>query len=102
MSKPLPPEHVRQVKTALRRADKAARAARLEWTTLRDIHKAGVTPGGIVQATLRMWNTEADLEAAAAAWRLILAEHESMPVAERWDLAALERWAAAQDKAGAP
>ena len=26
----------------------------------------------------------------------------AMPVADHWDLAALERWAAAQDKAGTP
>lgn len=128
MPKPLPPARARDAKSALRRAGKAAREATIAWTTLRDIYKAGNagdSQGDIITATLRflmskaatdeqaahaeaiglytlrMWNAEAALETAAARWREVLAERTAMPVADRWDLAALERWAAALDKAGA-
>lgn len=99
---PPPPAHVREAKSDLRRASKAAREALFEWMVLRDIHKSGITPDGVVPATLRMWTAEAALGTAAARWRSILAERAAMPVADRWDLAALERWAVALDKAGAP
>jgi hypothetical protein len=48
-----------------------------------------------------MWDADAELLTAAEKWREVLAERNAMPVADRWDLAALERWAVAQDKAGA-
>ena len=100
-----PPVHVRDAKIALRRASKAARSARIEWTNLRDRYKADhwcVDDDDIAPATIKMWRAEAGLDRAAARWREVLDERAAMPVAERWDLAALERWAVAQDKAGAP
>lgn len=105
MPKPLPPARARDAKSALRRAGKAAREATIAWTTLRDIYKAGNagdSQGDIITATLRMWTAERELEIAVEWWGVILAERAAMPVAERWDLAALERWAVALDKAGAP
>jgi hypothetical protein len=57
---------------------------------------------GISECTMRMWDSEIALDRAAARWREVLAERAAMPVTDRWDLAALERWAAALDKAGAP
>lgn len=109
MPKPtLPPIHAREAKAALRRASKAAQEARKEWTGLR-LLMAKATAGeqamhaeAIGTYTLRMWNAEAALETAVARWSDVLGERAAMPVAERWDLAALERWAVALDKVGAP
>lgn len=104
---PPAPDHVREVKTALRRAFKVAQDARKELTGLRFLMSKATTDEQAAHAeaiglyTLRMWNAEAALETAAARWREVLAERTAMPVADRWDLAALERWAAALDKAGA-
>lgn len=105
---PPPPSHVREVKSDLRRASKAAHEARKEWTGLRLLMAKATADEQAMHAevigtyTLRMWNAEAALETTAVRWREVLAERTSMPVAERWDLAALERWAVALDKAGAP
>lgn len=43
-----------------------------------------------------MWATERTLAQWAERWREVLAAREAMPVAERWNLAALEKWARAQ------
>jgi hypothetical protein len=105
MPKPPPPEHVREARLALSSASAFARAARKKWTGLRDIYKAGLMPRAddIARLTRAMWAAELRQEAAAARWREVLAERESMLVAIRWDLAELERWAAAQQsKNGAP
>jgi hypothetical protein len=106
---PPPPAHVREAKSDLRRAYKAAQNERKDWNGLRYLmSKAESDETRAMHAeaiglyTLRMWTAEAALETAAARWREVLAERAAMPVTDRWDLAALERWAAALDKAGAP
>ena len=104
---PPAPDHVREVKTALRRAFKAAQEARKEWTGLRYLMSKATADEQAMHAeaiglyTLRMWAAENDLADHAVCWREVLAERAAMPVADRWDLAALERWAVAQDKVGA-
>jgi len=65
-------------------------------------YKIGVLTGNLASTTIAMWSADLHLEAMAANWRAVLAERLALPTAERWDLAALQRWAAAQDKAGAP
>jgi len=105
MPKPLPPTRAREAKAALRRASKAAREATIAWTALRDRYKRDhwcVDDDDICPATIAMWNADKQLESCTARWREVLAERAAMPVADRWDLAALERWAVALDKAGAP
>jgi hypothetical protein len=102
----------RAAKMALRAADRAAREARLEWTTVRaaatrneaTIPVAFGAAAGSWQvtagvATLAMWSAEARFAACVATWRVVLAERESMPVADRWSLAGLDKWARAQEAA---
>lgn len=104
---PPAPDHVREVKTALRSAFKAAQEARKEWTGLRFLMEKAKQEERVMHTeaigvyTLRMWADEHALDIAAARWRDVLAERAALPVADRWDIAALERWAVAQDKAGA-
>lgn len=50
----------------------------------------------IQAVTVEMWAAERALAQWAERWREILAAREAMPVAERWNLAALEKWAQAQ------
>ena len=100
-----PLEHARAVKLRLRAASKKATEARKTWTETRALISPRVIYGDIEAAgivTLDMWAAEHALAAVAEEWRQCLAERNAMPVADRWDLAALERWAAAQDKAGTP
>ena len=99
---------VSAVKLRLRAASKKTAEARKNWvsartqcidanywtsTTMRDV---------VSDLTMDMWAAEHALAAIAEEWRACLAARAAMPVADRWDLAALERWAAAQDKAGTP
>ena len=104
MSKPPPPSNAVAAKTALREASRVAREARKQWTEIRDIYRCNMSPTtmDVGYVTRRMWAAENDLADRAARWRNILAERTALPVADRWDLAALERWAVAQDEAGAP
>lgn len=104
MPKPPPPASAVAAKADLREASRVAREARKQWTQMRDIYRDNMTPTttDVGYATRRMWAAEKDLAVSAARWRNILDERTAMPVADRWDLAALERWAVAQDKAGAP
>ena len=103
MTKPSPPPRAVAAKTALREASRVAREARKQWTAVRDTYRFNRSPTtlDVGYFTRRMWAAENDLADHAARWRNILAERAAMPVADRWDLAALERWAVAQDKAGA-
>jgi hypothetical protein len=104
MPKPPPPPRAVESKSTLREASRVAREARKQWTEMRSIYRCNRTPTtmDVGYATRRMWAAENDLADRAATWRNILDERKSLPVAERWDLAALERWAVALDKAGAP
>ena len=92
----------RVVKRQLRRASTFLREVRKRWYELRDTTKAGLDIGHepkvmqIGDLTAELWAAEADLADAAAAWRDALARRQALPVAERWDLAKMERWAAAQ------
>lgn len=109
MSKPPPLEHARAVKLRLRAASKKATEARACWRSARDTAFEIIKNDGalarwpcVESVTLRsMWAAEHALAAVAEEWRQCLAERAAMPVADRWDLAALERWAVAQDKDGA-
>ena len=109
MSEPTPLEHARAVKLRLRAASKKAAEARKFWTSGRTQYGnpeshfgPGIMRHMIGQMTIAMWDAETELAAVAEEWRACLAARAAMPAADRWDLAALERWAAAQDKAGTP
>jgi hypothetical protein len=96
----------RVAKMAMRAADRSAREARKEWTRLRgslaaeavDVATA-VDMEVVGRVTLNMWRAEAQFAACAATWRDVLAEREAMPVADRWSLAGLDKWARAQEAA---
>lgn len=97
--KPQPPPHVRAAKLALRAASKAAREARARWYTWREEYAKRpdtISMIAVGSLTAAMWTAEQTLAIEAANWRCVLAEREALPVAERWDLAALERWAQKQ------
>jgi hypothetical protein len=93
----------RAAKMALRAADRAAREARKAWTAeraaARGQHWGREDPEKIGDLTYAMWSAEAHLAACAAAWRVVLAEREAMPVAGRWSLMGLDKWARAQEAA---
>lgn len=101
MKAPAPPE-VSAVKMTLRTADAQARYARKRWYAWREdtASVAGVwsrqLKAAVADLTERMWAAERALAAGAQRWREVLAARESMPVAERWSLADLEKWARAQ------
>ncbi len=99
MNPPAPPE-VCAVKMTLRIADAQARYARKRWYAWREEYATRpdtVSMTAIGSLTTAMWTAEAALAAAATEWRNVLAERAAaMPVAERWNLAALEKWAQAQ------
>ncbi len=101
-------EHARAVKLRLRAASKIAQSLRKEWTSKRAACTVGMFTAdrwdreSIGDATIYMWEAERELAVAAEEWRACLAARTAMPVAERWNLAALEPWAVAQDKDGAP
>ena len=98
------------VKLSMRQASRRARDARKEWYAVRAffnkgtdwlaVHSKGeyaVPEAWDIQAvTVEMWAAERTLAQCAERWREVLAAREAMPVAERWNLAALEKWAQAQ------
>ena len=102
------PEHVRAVKMELRALGVAEREVRKRWYELRTAakHTAENFPetyaaaarehwrASIGAVTMELWAAEDARLEAAARWRLILAQREAMPVADRWNLADLEAWAA--------
>ena len=105
MTEPTPLEHARAIKLRLRAASKKATEARKAWTSARALIAPRIIYGDIEAAgivTLDMWAAEHALAAVAEEWRQCLTDRAAMPVSDRWDLAALQRWAAAQDKAGTP
>ena len=107
MPKPPPPDHAREAKMTLRKHARWAANARRDWTEVRAEHSAAFTVNAQADAqvghvTRVMWSAEANLRGSVIKWREVLDERAALPVADRWDLAALERWAVAQDKAGAP
>ena len=98
MKAPAPPE-VCAVKMALRTADAQARYARKRWYAGREEYATRpntISMVAIGSLTTAMWTAETTLAAAATEWREVLATREALPVAERWNLAALEKWAQAQ------
>lgn len=101
MKPPAPPD-VCEVKLTLRRLDREAREARKHWYAAREdtASVAGVwsrqLKAAVADLTERMWAAERALAAGAQRWREVLAARESMPVAERWSLADLEKWARPQ------
>ena len=98
MKPPAPPE-VCAVKMTLRTADAQARYARKRWYAWREEYATRpdtISMVAIGSLTTAMWAAEATLAVAAAEWREVLAAREALPVAERWNLAELEKWAQAQ------
>lgn len=108
MPKPPPPDSAREVKMTLRKHARWAANARRDWTEVRAEHNSATftvnaqADAQVGHVTRVMWAAEVNFWDSVIRWREVLEERAAMPVAERWDLAALERWAAAQDKAGAP
>lgn len=97
--KVLAPPEVCAVKMTLRTADAQARYARKRWYAWREKYATRpdtISMVAIGSLTTAMWTAEATLATAAAKWREVLATREAMPVAERWNLADLEKWARAQ------
>lgn len=109
MKAPAPPE-VCAVKLALRRMSRRTRDARKEWYAVRDFFNKGtdwlaehgkgeyaVPEAWDIQAvTVEMWACERSLAQWAERWREVRDAREALPVAERWSLADLEKWARAQ------
>jgi hypothetical protein len=94
----------RASKLAMRAADRMAREARKAWTGLRGSLAAEpaivstMTDKEVVgRLTLAMWSAEVRFAACVDAWRLALSEREAMPVADRWSLVGLDKWARAQE-----
>lgn len=102
-----PPE-VKAAKLELRRLGAEEREVRKRWTDARagamttaastglrvDCYTASdLVAGHVGVVTIALWAAEQAREQAAARWRLILAQREAMPVADRWNLADLEAWA---------
>jgi hypothetical protein len=98
-------DRARAAKLAMRAADRAARQARKTWTGARTMAGQIAAEGEVTiqveinvgAITLAMWSAEAQFAACVAAWRDVLAEREAMPVADRWSLAGLDKWARAQE-----
>lgn len=99
-----PPE-VCAVKLALRQASHSARDARKAWYAAKvvcalaeavHLTHSDLEAGDIGITTIKMWAAERALAQWAERWREVLAAREALPVAERWNLAALEKWAQAQ------
>lgn len=106
------PDEVRAVKMALRAASDRATSARRYWTSVRAATVQRIDPATgrytaeansdddhiahVGAATMAMWASEASLAKAAETWRTCLDARKRLPASERWDLAALERWAKAQ------
>jgi hypothetical protein len=97
-----PPASARDAKLTVRHASAACRAVRIRWTTLRDslINVLDLANGSqkqlIGELTAELWIAERVLAEAAAGWRKVLAERETLPIADRWNLVDMERWASAQ------
>lgn len=102
MKAPPPLYSAMDAKLTVRRASVACRAVRIRWTTLRNslINVLAIGDDAQKQAigelTVELWIAERALEEAAAGWRRALAEREALPVADRWNLVEMERWASAQ------
>jgi hypothetical protein len=102
MKAPPPPVSAKEAKLTVHRASAACRAVRIRWTTLRaslsnvlDLAN-GPQNQSIGELTAELWIAERVLAEAAAGWRRELAEREALPVADRWNLVDMERWASAQ------
>lgn len=80
----------------LRTVAKTTREVRLRWYALRAQPPSVTPPLDIGATTSEMWAAERALAGQAARWREVLAARDALPVAERWSLAALEKWAQAQ------
>lgn len=86
----------------MRRSSRVARDARKDWyVARRDTHlTTGEWPwqlkSAVADITEAMWAAERVLSQWAERWREVLAAREAMLVAERWNLAELEKWAQAQ------
>lgn len=96
------PAHVKAAKLELRRLGAEEREVRKRWATARAaaMHDMPYTGSGVWgdreklgDITYSLWQAEHAREQAAARWRLLLAERETLPVAERWNQADLEAWA---------
>ena len=100
------PEHVRAAKVELRALGVAERKVRKRWYNLRASTKHTIDNfpdtfaaarehwrASIGAVTMELWAAENARLEAAARWRVILAQREAMPVADRWNLADLEAWA---------
>ena len=88
-----PPE-VKAAKLELRRLGAEERAVRKRLEAVRTGEGSEVLDVVEVgDAVIALWAAEDARLAAAARWRLILAQRETMPVADRWNLADLEAWA---------
>lgn len=91
-----------EARLAVKRASAACRAVRIRWNALRtetiNVLDLGHEPRehAIGELTAQLWAAEHALAEAASGWRQALAERESLPVAERWNLVAMEHWASAQ------
>lgn len=102
MKAPQPPSAALAAKMAVRRASAACRAVRVRWNTLRSetisVLDLGHEPRALAigDLTADLWAAEHALAEAAAGWRQVLAERDALPVAERWNLVDMERWASAQ------
>ena len=84
---------------ALRTADAQACYARKRWYAWRKEYATRpdtISMVAIGSLTTAMWAAERTLSQWAERWRECLAARDAMPVAERWNLAALEKWAQAQ------
>ena len=102
MKAPQPPASATAARLAVKRASAACRAVRIRWNALRsdtiNVLDIGHEPRALAigDLTAELWAAEHALAEAAAGWRQVLAEREALPVAERWNLIDMERWASAQ------
>lgn len=96
------PVEARAARLAMRHASHRAREARKCWNDVRAATIAGMDIGHepreleIGAATVALWTCEVEQAEAAAAWRAALAAREALPVAARWNLVDMERWASSQ------
>lgn len=92
----------RRVKLVLRKYAHACRETRKRWLALREKTRIAIQIGAgadfelVAQLTTELWTAEQNLADAAVLWRENLAAREALPVAERWNLVDMERWAQAQ------
>lgn len=102
MKAPQPPASATAARLAVKRASAACRAVRIRWNALRsdtiNVLDLGHEPRtlAISDLTADLWVAELALAEAAAEWRRVLAKRDALPVAERWNLIDMERWASTQ------